>query len=237
MAFNHAVHAQSRLDSIIELGDDLLSLNDYKGAENKYEQALKIRENYLPAMKSKINVLLLRDRYNKAQKMAEEAIEKHGSDPSFHLYIGKALIAKERYEEALVHLNSASGLVDDEDKEMLNKIYVNKGAVFQKQNDFNNALENYSKALEINKTNPNVFVYRGNLYYKKENYDKALSDFQKVLDLDPNNHVAQYNIGMCFFKQGEKLNACDAFHKACELGNKNACKMVISKCLRSNEVE
>jgi tetratricopeptide (TPR) repeat protein len=134
-------------------------------------------------------------------------------------------------------LNSASGLVDDEDKEMLNKIYVNKGAVFQKQNDFNNALENYSKALEINKTNPNVFVYRGNLYYKKENYDKALSDFQKVLDLDPNNHVAQYNIGMCFFKQGEKLNACDAFHKACELGNKNACKMVISKCLRSNEVE
>jgi tetratricopeptide (TPR) repeat protein len=233
----HPALSQNHIDSIIELGDDLISLNDYEAAEEHYEQALEIKSNYIPALEARIEVLLLMNRYNKAQKASEKALEKHVGHPTFHLYQGKALIGKERYADALVHLNNALELTDEDDTQLRNKIYVNKGAVLQKQNDFEQALENYSRALEINRTNPNVFIYRGNLYYKRENYDQALTDFQEVLELDPNNHVARYNLGMCYFKQGEKLSACDSFHKACEMGNKNACKMVISKCLRSIETQ
>lgn len=237
MFWVHPVLSQNHIDSIIELGDDLISLNDYEAAEDQYEQALDMRSNYIPALEARIEVLLLMKRYNKAQKASEEALEKHVGHPAFHLYLGKALIGRERYADALIHLNNALELTDADDPQLLNKIYVNKGAVLQKQNDFEQALDNYSSALEINRTNPNVFIYRGNLYYKRESYDQALADFQEVLELDPNNHVARYNLGMCYFKQGEKLNACDSFHKACEMGNKNACKMVISKCLRSTETQ
>lgn len=230
-------YSQSAIDSIIELGDDLVSLDDYKAAEEKYDQALEMDEDYAPALKAKIRVLLLRDKNNKAQRMAEEGLEKHSEQSAFHLYIGKALIGKEHYEDALDHLDDGLEKADKSNMQLLNKIYVNRGAAFQKQNNYEEALTNYSKAIDIDQSNPNVFVYRGNLYYKRENYKKAINDFQKVLDLDPNNHVAQYNIGMSYFRQDNKLDACDAFHKACELGNKNACKMVISKCLRNSETQ
>ena len=231
------VHSQSNIDSIIELGHDLINLNDYEAAEEKYDQALDMDENYVPALEGKIRILLLRNKYNRAERMAEEALEKHSDHAVFQLYLGKALIAREHYEEALNYLDDALESVDQNNVQLVNKIFVNRGAAFQKLNNFQEALSNYSKAIDIDKTNPNVFVYRGNLYYKRENYENALDDFNKVLELDPNNHVAQYNVGMCHFRQGDKLNACDAFHKACELGNKNACKMVISKCLRSNETQ
>ena len=231
------IFSQSRLDSIVDLGDDLVALNDYKQAENKYDQALELDEGFIPALEGKINVLLLMDKFSKAEKVTEQAIERYPLKPSFEMYMGKVLIERGAFQDALPHLNKAAELADQADSLTLNKVFVTMGAAYQKLGDSQQAMEQYSKALSINNSNPNVFLYRGNLYYQRESYGQAVTDFKRVLELDPNNHVAQYNLGMCYFKQGEKKNACDSFHKACELGNTNACKMVISKCLRSTETQ
>ncbi|MFW6100565.1 MAG: tetratricopeptide repeat protein [Bacteroidota bacterium] len=232
------VYSQSAVDSILEEGDDLISMEDYKAAEEKYDEALDRYEEYIPALKAKIRVLLLRDKNNRARRMAEESLEKHSEgSAAFHAYIGEALMGSEDYKDAVDHLDDALEMADKSDNQLIYRIFVNRGAVLQKLDNYEEALTNYSKALDIDQSNPNVFVYRGNLYYKRENYKKALADFKKVLELDPNNHVAQYNLGMCYFRQDDKMDACDAFHKACELGNKNACQMVVSKCLRNNETQ
>ncbi|MGM0529761.1 MAG: tetratricopeptide repeat protein [Bacteroidota bacterium] len=228
-------YSQNAIDSIMELGDDLVDMDDYEAAEDKYDQALEIDENYVPALKAKVRVLLLRDKYNKAKRLAENSLEEHGDQPAFYLYLGEASIDKERYEQAMDYLKDALELVDEKNTELLNRIYVKLGAAYQKLENYEDALENYSKALDIEQTNPSVFLYRGNIYYKREDYENALADFKKVLELDPSNHLAQYNLGMCYFRQGDKTNACDAFHNACENGNKNACRMVVSKCLRDSE--
>jgi len=229
------IFSQSRIDSIVELGNDLMAINDYKEAENAFDRALELDEDFIPALEGKIDVLLQMDKFSRAEKVTEQAIERYPMNPSFEMYMGKVLIEREAYQDALPHLNKAAELADKGDSLTLNKVYVTMGAAYQKLGDTKGAMEQYSKALAINKSNPNVFLYRGNLYYQRESFGQALSDFKKVLDLDPNNHVARYNLGMCYFRQGEKRNACDSFHKACELGNTNACKMVISKCLRSTE--
>ena len=97
------------------------------------------------------------------------------------------------------------------------------------------ALEDYSKAIQLDNTNAVVYLYRGYLYYKDNQHPEALDDFNTVLDLDPENPFAFYNIGMIYFKQEKDYEACDNFHKACELGNTNACKMVISHCIKKNK--
>lgn len=227
--------AQTNIDSLVALGDDLMNLEDYKQAQETYERALKMNEAYVPALKGNIDVLLALDQYGRAEKTASEALEKHPENPAFHMYMGKVLIEREHFEKALPHLNKSLNFAGENDSMIINRVYVNRGAAHQKLGNSQKALKNYSQALSINRRNPNVFIYRGNLYYKEQDYSKALDDFQRVLQLDPNNHVAQYNVGMCHFKQGKKRNACDAFHKACELGNTNACKMVISKCLRNSQ--
>ena len=222
----------ARLDSIVELSNDLINLNDYAEAEEKVDKVLAENENYAPAVETKLKILVHQNKYSRANRTIRKALDEHPEYPAFHLYKAKVLIEKEDYSGAIQHVNKAQGLTKN-DKKLMNKIFVTKGAAYQKLKDPERALANYSKALEINNKNPNVFVYRGYLYYKKDEYKKAIEDFERVMDLDPNNHYAQYNIGMSEFKLGNKLEACDAFHKACELGNKNACQMVVSKCLRN----
>ena len=224
--------SNSRLDSLLELGDDLISLNDYQEAESKIDKVLELKETYPPAIEAKVRVLVLMDKYSKANRIVHRSLKDNPNYAPFHLYQAKILIEKEDFHNALKHSNKAIGLTKN-DEQLLSKIYVTRGATYQKMNETQKALNDYSKALKINSHNPNVFVYRGYLYYKEEEYKEAIEDFEKVLELDPNNHYAHYNIGMSRFKQGDKLKACDAFHKACELGNKNACQMVISKCLRN----
>jgi tetratricopeptide (TPR) repeat protein len=224
--------SNAKLDSLVELSNDLINLNDYEEAENKIDEVLDMNKNYAPAIETKVQILVHQNKYSKANRTIRRALDENPEYPAFHLYKAKVLIEKEDYRGAIEHVNKAQGLSKNNDK-LLNKIFVTKGAAYQKLQDNEKALINYSKALKINDNNPNVFVYRGYLYYKKDEYKKAIEDFEKVMKLDPNNHYAQYNIGMSEFKLGNKLEACDAFHKACELGNKNACQMVVSKCLRN----
>jgi tetratricopeptide (TPR) repeat protein len=228
------LHGQNnaKLDSLVELSNDLINLNDYEEAEDKIDKVLDMNKNYAPAIETKVQILIHQNKYSRANRTIRKALDENPQYPAFHLYKAKVLIQKEDYRGAIEHVNKAQGLTKNDDK-LLNKIFVTKGAAYQKLQNNEKALINYSKALKINDKNPNIFVYRGYLYYKNEEYKKAIKDFKHVMELDPNNHYAQYNIGMSEFKLGNKLEACDAFHKACELGNKNACQMVVSKCLRN----
>lgn len=224
------------LDSITEVGEDLLSLEEYKEAERRFDEVLEKDGGFIPALEGKIKVRLERERFSRASRTISDAIESYPEHAYFYLYDGQLNIKRERYDEAIQALNKGLGLVkNSEDVQLISKLYVYRGAAFQYKEDYEKAEADYTKALELNDNNPNVLTYRGSLYYNREEFDKALEDYNRVLELDPNNHYAQYNVGMSYFKQGKKHEACDAFHKACELGNRNACKMVVSKCLRERD--
>ncbi|MGM0498326.1 MAG: tetratricopeptide repeat protein [Bacteroidota bacterium] len=224
----------AKLDSLLELAEDLIDIDDYKEAEDKIDEALDVNKTYEPAMEAKVRVLMSREKFSKANRKIKKALDEYPENPFFYYHKAEIAMEEEEYQEVLESVNKAQGLTKD-DKKLLNKILVTKGAAYQKLGNTEKAMINYSKALEINSDNPNIFVYRGYLYYKKEQYKDAIEDFEKVLDLDPNNHYALYNIGMSEFKLGNKSEACDAFHKACELGNRNACQKVVSNCVRGRD--
>ena len=142
------------------------------------------------------------------------------------------MIHKGKYENAIEDLNRALDLNQgSNDTKFDNKVYVNRGAAYQKLLEFDAALNDYSKAIQLNPNNPNVFLYRGFLYYQNEEYESAIIDFNTVIDLDPHNPFAYYNRGMIYTKLQKEDEACDDFHTACELGNMNACRMVVSMCV------
>lgn len=231
-----SIYSQSntRIDSLIDLGNDYISFNDNDEAMNVFNKALKLDANYAPALDAKINLLIQTNNYKDAGKLAEKAIENNPKFATFYLHIGKCYIHKEKYEESIEYFNHGIELLDSDNKLLLNKFYVNKGAAYQKMLESDLALENYTKAIELNPNNPNVFIYRGYLYYKNSEFDKAISDFGIVINLDSKNPYAYYNRGMSYMKLEQKDKACRDFHKACEMGNTNACKMVITKCLKLN---
>lgn len=233
VTINIAGQAQADVESITGIADDLVKLKRFEEALDKYNEALDYLPSYAPAIDGKANLLIMLEDYKAAGKLIEDAIKKNSDYPQFYLTHGKILIHKDKYEDAITDLNRALDLTQGSNNKFLeNKIYVNRGAAYQKLFNYDAALNDYSKAIELNDNNPNVFLYRGYLYYQTNEYEEALHDFNIVIEIDPENPFAYYNRGMIHLKQVKDAEACDDFHKACELGNTNACRMVITHCIK-----
>lgn len=222
----------TKADSLIDLGKDYITFNDNDEALRVFEKAIELDANYAPALNAKINLLIINNEYKEAGKLTKKALESNPKYAPLYLNLGKYNINKGKYEKSIENFNKGIELLNNSNNFLLNKFYVNKGAAYQKMLESDLALKNYTKAIELNPNNPNVFIYRGYLFYKNNEFEKAIKDFNTVIDLDSKNPYAYYNRGMSYSKLEQKNKACLDFHKACEMGNTNACKLVITKCLK-----
>lgn len=57
--------------------------------------------------------------------------------------------------------------------------------------DFNGAIEAYSKAIEIDKNQYNAYFFRGNIYSKIKNHDYAISDYTEALRIKNSNFCTE----------------------------------------------
>ena len=224
--------AQADVEGLVSVGNDLVRLNRYEEAMEKYNEALDYLPSFAPGLNAKANLLILMEDYKAAGRLIDDAIKQNSDYPDFYLTMGSILIHKGKFEDAIENLNRALDLAQGNNNKLFeNKVYVNRGAAYQKLFEFDAALNDYSKAIQLNDNNPNVFLYRGYLYYQTNEYEQAIRDFNIVIEIDPENPFAYYNRGMTFLKQVKSDEACDDFHTACELGNTNACKMVVANCI------
>ena len=58
--------------------------------------------------------------------------------------------------------------------------------------DYENALSDFSKAIEVSPKDYRPLIWRGIVYMEFEDHKNALSDFSEVIELDPNNFSSYY---------------------------------------------
>jgi len=103
-------------------------------------------------------------------------------------------------------------------------IYVKRGAVCVKMENYDNAIRDLKRAISLNPDCIEAFVERGSVYLKQQNFDYAINDCNYVLYLDPNIEAAYYVRGIAFREKGLSDKAKNDFKKSCELGNNNGCQ-------------
>ncbi|WP_293052536.1 tetratricopeptide repeat protein [Paludibacter sp.] len=72
------------------------------------------------------------------------------------------------------------------------RLYNSRGMAFDDWNDYDQAIADYNKAIEIDPEFSSAYYNRGNLWYNKGDYDKAIADYSKAIEIKP-NHVNAYN--------------------------------------------
>lgn len=214
----------------------LIEINkkDYEKAMDHFETAIEYKQDYKEAKAAVINVLYRKEKYRKAQSYAEDQIKNDASYGGYYFYLGKIQYARGRYEKALELFDKALTFEANIDPF---KIYLNRGDTKQNLNLLIEAKGDFDKAINIYDQNPSVFHGRGVVYYRLEEYEKAIKDFRqsiRLINREPErwkkNSETYYNIGMTYYRLEEKNKACKNFHFSCELGNSNACKMVVMRC-------
>lgn len=65
--------------------------------------------------------------------------------------------------------------------------YVQAANSFMQSNRYKDAIDNYSKAIKLDKNNPALYQQRANANIQMARPKKAISDLNKALSLDPND--------------------------------------------------
>jgi len=82
-----------------------------------------------------------------------------------------------------------------DDPKNLNAL-IQLGNLYFDTDQFDRAIETYSKALEIDPQNADVRTDMGIMYRRKQNYDKAITEFKKAVETDPKHVNSRYNLGL-----------------------------------------
>ncbi len=76
--------------------------------------------------------------------------------------------------------------------------YLNRGIVYQRKGQYDQAISDYNKALEINPRFAKAYNNRGLAYKKKGKYDQAISDYNKALEINPRYADAYLHRGIVY---------------------------------------
>jgi len=101
------------------------------------------------------------------------------------------------------------------------EVFVNRAYYVKAQNnDFEGAIEDYNKFIELNNNGNNAFAFnnRGFAKYKLGHYAEALKDIDNSIKIDSQNSYAYKNRALILVALDSLDNACVNLNKAIELG-------------------
>lgn len=142
-----------------------------------------------------------------------------------------------RGDEAVKEYNYAlaNGCEDPEISYALERIYrqklaqapndaptmTNLGAILQKQNKYDEALQYYTKAGQTDPTNITTRLNIGTLYQQKKSYDSAIAAYDSILFTYPDNIEANLYKSQCLAAMGRTEEASAGFKKVLALSPNN----------------
>ena len=87
--------------------------------------------------------------------------------------------------------------------------------------DYDKAIADYNKAIELNPNLDAAYNNRGSSYGKKGDYAKAFDDYNKSIRINNKNDSAFLNRGNIYYKQGDYDKAIEDYTKAIQLNSRN----------------
>lgn len=98
---------------------------------------------------------------------------------------------------------------------------TNLGAILQKENKYDEALQYYTQASQLDPTNITTRLNVGTLYQQKKSYDSAIAAYDSILFLYPNHLEANLYKSQCLAAMGQNDKALEGFNKVLSIDPNN----------------
>lgn len=97
--------------------------------------------------------------------------------------------------------------------------YVDRGFTLLNNQDNDQAIADFTKAIELDPKYAHAYLGRGNANILKAEHDRAIADYTKAIELDPKFADAYYYRGLTYERLlGNKSSALADFRRAFSLG-------------------
>lgn len=99
--------------------------------------------------------------------------------------------------------------------------YQNQGNAYFVKGNYDLAVANYNKGIELNAKDATSYLSRGLAYYNKNLFEFAVADYSKAIELTPKESMIYFKRGDSYEKLGEIEKAVADYEKAIELDSSN----------------
>lgn len=190
-SYKKALAIKETAKAHIKVGDGLLGLKDIVNAIEHYKKAVQLEPASPDALTANVRG------WNEAVRLA-------GLVADNHLGLAQALQLKkdfvpseEEYNQALkldpdneIALNGLESLRKDKLSNEASK-YADIALKFQTENKYDEAIDSYVKAIQINQSDPKLHYNIGTAFQAKQDFEHAEAAYKKALEIDPNNEKAK----------------------------------------------
>jgi tetratricopeptide (TPR) repeat protein len=99
----------------------------------------------------------------------------------------------------------------------ISMVYFKSGNANLKKAKYEEAIADFTKAIDLNPANPDYFNNRGDAYFKIWKFEFAEADFKNAIEISPNYALAHRNLGLTYSRIVEYDKAIIEFNKAIEI--------------------
>ncbi len=163
--------------------------------------------------------------YEEAAAFFEAAIKENSNRAEYYIDYGLSLIKLERYEEALTvfdkaYVNKDIIIVNRNNK----RLYRGKGIAYYHMLDYDKAIVEFKKALEINELSVldmDILYYIGSSLMTVGSYDEAIKTYTRLIKLDNKSADAYNSRALCYRSQGDFEKSLADYDAAIRLEQEN----------------
>ena len=136
-------------------------------------------------------------------------------------FISGIIKYQEKDSPAAVHFfNKALEVLEGSNSPFINdrmQIHFRRGLAYSDQGLYAEAVDDFSKVIQLAPTTVSAYINRGSSYGKLEKYDEAIADFTDAIRMDPRDSTAYFGRGAIYFYQKRYDLSILEYDKAIEL--------------------
>jgi len=180
-----------------ETGHNYYSIGNYDKAYENFSKAKhETMEEYI--FYEYCFTAYVLNKKDEALALCKEGIQKYPKDTAFQILAMRSAVDTQKFDEALQY---AQAIMSNDQVKKNSSIYSYYGLALAGNKQYDQALEQYNKALEMNKEDFKPYQYISETYKAMGNEDKAIEYSQTYMEKNPN--VAPSD----FVKMAEIYNA------------------------------
>lgn len=212
--FKKAAQFYEDSDLYYRIGVLYVITGDYQKALDNFKKSYLLNQNDVETIKHLAELYYRFGDFDNSLKYYKYLLETAKSRAEILLSIGEIYYRKQEYPEALKYYKEAlnSSLTPD----MTKIVYVNLGNLYSALEDYENAIDNYNKALEFDKLDVNIYYNIGILNLKQNNYFSALENFKKAVQVTPSNIELNLLVARTYLLMNQRNNAIITYSRIIE---------------------
>ncbi len=190
-------------------------LNQYDNATEPLRKWSELEPENVEAQLTLGWTMFFQKEYSEAEAYFQRCLE---LDEDNGCYRGLVAVYRSlgKWQEALSHLEYLS-----EKNPSDATVFLSLGDTLYNLKDYNAAVENYLKTIELDKTNVQAYQGLAKCYVATEDYLKAKNAYEQLVTLIPNDPQAQRSLGWVLYELEDYQAAIQAFERASALDTNN----------------